>query len=154
MDPAPERFLPWLAVQYNTAPQLDDGPGYTRFDAFVPLRQWDNGLFFVNADGLVNNFDQWGSNLGGGVRSFNRDAARILGANRYWDNRDTDANTFDQAGAWASNRWAATSTSGPTAISPWAICSRSTPSPSRPELLRALHPAEPAQLRSGGPERL
>ena len=98
LDPAPERFLPWLAVQYATSPELGDRAGYTSFDAFVPLRQWDNGLFFLNAEGFVNNFDQWGSNLGGGVRSFNRDAARILGANLYWDNRDTGPNTFNQLG--------------------------------------------------------
>ena len=97
-DPPPHRFLPWLGVQYSTSPQLGDRAGYTSFDAFVPFLQWDSGLFFLNTQGFVNNFDDGGSNIGGGVRWFNRATDRILGGNVYWDTRDTGANSFNQVG--------------------------------------------------------
>jgi hypothetical protein len=95
----PQKFLPWLSVEYATSPEItEQRTGYTSFEAFVPFAQWESGLGFLDGDGFVNNYGRWGSNIGLGSRIYNNSTNRILGFNTYWDNNDTPFGDFNQVG--------------------------------------------------------
>ncbi len=68
-------------------------------DVILPVYQFGDGLLFVNPRGTINDSDGQEGNIGVGYRQLFPDKNFIVGANAYYDVRDTELdNTFDQFG--------------------------------------------------------
>ncbi len=69
-------------------------------DLVLPVYSFKSGLLFVNPRGSINDSDGQEGNIGLGYRHLFPDKNFIVGANVYYDLRDTELdNTFDQFGA-------------------------------------------------------
>lgn len=80
--------------------------GYT--DALVPLWRPNDGMFFINPRFSANDNSDQESNFGLGYRHYLAKAGVIVGANAYWDHRDTaKGSPFNQFGGGLEilSRW-------------------------------------------------
>ena len=84
-----------LTIGFQTRDSETEGLG----DLLVPLwNPGETGLLFVNPRAAITDQDAEESNLGLGYRQLLPGRAVIVGANAYYDYRDTDARHYDQWG--------------------------------------------------------
>src|SRR6186997_922690 len=84
-----------VQARFTVREDIGDGVGYrgsfSYLEAFLPVRQSENSLLFANT--RIVNYDHdssdWELQGGVGFRRYNCDRNRILGANSFWDWRDT-----------------------------------------------------------------
>ncbi|MCH2202994.1 MAG: inverse autotransporter beta domain-containing protein [Fuerstiella sp.] len=93
---------PWIS-RLSTRHSIGDGVGYqdglTSVDWFLPLLPGkDDDLWFADFRAMVSNDYEFSSNVGTGYRWYTPEQNRIYGFNAFWDTRQFDGFTFNQAG--------------------------------------------------------
>lgn len=93
---------PWitrLSVRHTVGDGVGYSNGFTSLDWFLPLLpDGDDSIWFADLRVLVSTDREFSSNVGTGYRWYLPEQNRIIGLNAFWDTRQLDDFTFNQAG--------------------------------------------------------
>ncbi|MFH0879354.1 MAG: inverse autotransporter beta domain-containing protein, partial [Lentisphaerota bacterium] len=88
----------WPAAEVTVGGQFRDAEAEGIGDILVPVWSHSSGLFFVNPRASRTDHSEEEYNLGIGYRQLIPQGPFIVGANAYYDYRDTDHSSYDQWG--------------------------------------------------------
>lgn len=74
-------------------------------DAFVPLVQWPEHLFYVNFRGVGKSQSAYEGNLGAGIRQVSFDNQRLSGLYGFFDRRKTDTGNYFNQTVFGGEYW-------------------------------------------------
>ena len=101
-------FVTRFSGGYDGGQNVGVDTGFTTLEWFMPLSgDLENEMFFGDARFLIRDDATVGANVGVGYRWFMPEWNRILGANFYYDYRQTEENDFNQGGIGVESlgRW-------------------------------------------------
>ncbi len=96
---AQEPWVSRLSARHSIGPGVGYSDGFTSVDWFLPLLpDGDNSIWFGDFRTLLSTDHEFSANVGTGYRRYLPNQNRIYGFNAFWDTRQFDGFTFNQAG--------------------------------------------------------
>ncbi|HBA84261.1 MAG TPA: hypothetical protein DCZ95_09235 [Verrucomicrobia bacterium] len=98
LSATPDAAIPWPAAEVTVGGQFQESESEGIGDLLVPVWTFSSGLIFVNPRATRTDRSSEEYNLGLGYRYLLPRAPVILGANAYYDYRDTGEGSYNQGG--------------------------------------------------------